>query len=282
MARKNKPRAFWCPVELLLVKRLYPAYALRDLPSFFADKSKEQIRSKIKYLSLTSRKALKTQSIAHNYFSQDSIESAYWAGFIAADGCVHNEWLLSVGISRSDRDHLVRLAECLGVPDDVRDVVSPGTRVINGVQYKTKGISRLSVPSTQIIQDLRRIYSITPRKSLTLKSPRIGEKCSRLAFLAGYIDGDGTICLDCHGHIRIYLIGTRPFLGWVKRLVDGYLVQAGLPASFPPLPYRESKYTYVYGVTGHKAECLVDHIFDLNLPVLKRKWKKLERYRPKR
>ena len=53
-----------------------------------------------------------------NYFDKNTQESFYWAGFIAADGCVmrrgKNSKILSISIHTKDIDHLYKFKKAIG------------------------------------------------------------------------------------------------------------------------------------------------------------------------
>ncbi len=114
-------------------------------------------------------------------FSKDTEESFYWAGFIAADGCIKeknkNTKILSIGLAIKDKQHLVKFKDFLSADEPVSSYND------NSCEFH--------IVSNEIAKDLFR-FNITPRKSKTYTFPEI-VKNHNLAphFLRGYFDGDG-------------------------------------------------------------------------------------------
>lgn len=131
-----------------------------------------------------------------DYFEAiDTSEKAYWLGFIAADGCVRKgrggAWSFAMTLATKDKDHLIKLAEALGLTAaSVRDSLtgkhpkcslvlvrkSFAFHLIDKGIVQNKTYVGLDFP-TYLTQDLMRDY------------------------LRGYLDGDG-----CWYHHRKNLV----------------------------------------------------------------------------
>ncbi len=151
-----------------------------------------------------------------NYFGQLTPDTCYVAGFIAADGCVHDKRksiALSIGLGIKDKDHLEKIKQQLQC-----------THPISISKSKTNVKCSLSIISKQLTADLYSHFKVTPRKSLTLEWPdHLPDELAR-HFLRGYFDGDGT----WHSHIRknteaprllFQLLGTTSFLEGARDLI---------------------------------------------------------------
>ena len=117
------------------------------------------------------------KSFNENIFSKYTEESCYIAGFIAADGCIRNDRVLSIKISIVDLELLEKISKIIG-------------------GYKPiiyKNVCSLYINSLQIINDLKNNFNITPRKTFTLKFPIQIPIEFRHHFIRGYFDGDGCI-----------------------------------------------------------------------------------------
>ena len=139
----------------------------------------------------------------HGFFSSiNSEEKAYWLGFIAADGYIHENWL-GVSLSAVDRDHLVLLARSLRSSHPLWD-------------YTQKGYtySRLMIYSTELTDDLKSL-GITPRKTFTLQWPALSAAMLR-HFARGYVDGDGCFTIDSrarnNANVYFSVTSNKPFL----------------------------------------------------------------------
>jgi hypothetical protein len=147
--------------------------------------------------------------INYSFFSKPNEINSYWAGFIAADGCIidtDRSKRLSINLSSKDKNHLVLLSNLLDVPL---------------YTYKTKqhDVSRLSLRSNKLCLDLENNFNITPRKSLTLKPPKLSAKLQR-SFISGYFDGDGSLYVirnKRYTYPGLSILGTEAMLLWIQQ-----------------------------------------------------------------
>jgi hypothetical protein len=147
---------------------------------------------------------------SHNkdYFALQSLQSAYWAGFIAADGCVSDRNAIAIKIKETDIETLERFIE---------DTDFSGKVLNSGTEDR----KRVVLTSHEWAESLSTIYNIGPRKSLTLTPPSTLSQQNKLAYIIGYIDGDGTIgYIGKNKYFRLGMVGTYDFLTWVKSVFD--------------------------------------------------------------
>lgn len=164
------------------------------------------ILAHLKKLGVTSRdpsKARREYPLWDEAFGTLTPEAAYWIGFLMADGCVHDESKVTVGLAKKDIVHLERL----------RSYLRTDTRPIQNVpQTKSR---MLKIHSRQIVKDLAH-YGVTPRKSLTaLASNKINE---HPAFWLGVMDGDGSVG-PSRGRLRVRLNGTPQLMNQFARFL---------------------------------------------------------------
>jgi hypothetical protein len=124
----------------------------------------------------TKKRVINNEQAFLNY----SEDSCYWAGFIAADGCMTGG-VLKIMLHYDDTSHLKKFKQF---------VQSSHTISSNTDKYYR---SEIGFKNSQIREDLIGNFNITPNKSLTYKLPNIPEKWFK-HFLRGYFDGDGCIC----------------------------------------------------------------------------------------
>lgn len=106
-------------------------------------------------------------------------ESAYWIGFLAADGCVDDKGRVRVGLQRSDIGHLQKLAKFVGSSHTIQE---------------RDNRCDLEFTCRNMANDLSK-YGIVPRKSVEYYPGPVdiyGEFLPE--FFRGWFDGDGTIC----------------------------------------------------------------------------------------
>lgn len=205
-----------------------------------------------------------------SFFTRPAVLNSYWAGFLAADGCVqtHNPNVVSIDLAFRDFNHLCRLKEALGWEGDVRTY----TR-----RKATTGhmkVAVLSFSSAQVVSDLEQNFNITPQKSLTLRPPPLQTPDLARAFIAGYIDGDGSLWVSKTGVPTIKILGTKEMLSWIRQWFD---LWEPAPHRAASVSHRGGNYPgnqYRYRIRGARATRLAQRL-PAGLPVLKRKWIKV-------
>jgi hypothetical protein len=149
-------------------------------------------------------------------FAQSSSNTAYWLGFLLADGCIvqrpRRSQTLVVALQGGDRAHLEALRAFLAAEHPIR----------------TKGWHNcvaLTIASDKLCDDLVR-KGCHPRKSLTLCYPASGYFYRR-HFTRGYFDGDGSIVVNeaVYQQPTCSFVGTEAFL---RGLQEVLVTEAGL------------------------------------------------------
>jgi intein/homing endonuclease len=108
---------------------------------------------------------------------------AYWAGFIAADGCVFahgGSARVQVILKATDDDHLRDLQ--LGLKTKVPVTLYNGQR----------NVAKLIIYNWDLVTALAK-WGIVPNKTLTMPWPAQLPTTAIPAYIRGYFDGDGTI-----------------------------------------------------------------------------------------
>ena len=119
------------------------------------------------------------------FFDHETPITAYWAGFIAADGSVdfsNDHCRLRIGLARKDRGHLEKFQKDIGAHHvKIRDYIN-GRKEYLG--------SALEFSNNDMKNGLKR-WGIVPRKTYCGKPPRSVPLEILPHFVRGYIDGDG-------------------------------------------------------------------------------------------
>jgi intein-encoded DNA endonuclease-like protein len=138
-------------------------------------------------LKLTNRR----YDVNHSYFNViDSEESAYWLGFLYADGCVRKNKSgsqVQLKLSIKDEEHLIKFKHNLNSESKILYHTSK-TKTKKGVDSFSNNCA-LRVNSNVLVNDLIN-QGCVPRKTFTIEKPNIDEKYFR-HFLRGFYDGDG-------------------------------------------------------------------------------------------
>lgn len=207
-----------------LIREYFPSKTISELMEVFPNRSKSSILNRAYQMGLKCDYQLRETKrkykydVNHNFFSENSILSCYWAGFISADGWVMTANTSSLGIKLSERDynHLMKFKEDIKTnsPIFIREGMSFG---------KKTRTCMMTIYSKQVIKDLMVNFNIIPKKTLINIPPNINEDINKLSFIIGLFDGDGTIYKDKNGDIRITFLGTYEILEWVKHTLEVFM-----------------------------------------------------------
>jgi hypothetical protein len=180
-----------------------------------------------------------------NEHAFDSIteESAYWIGFLMADGTIversANSFQLSLSLQDRDRAHLECFKRFLGSSHAITTITAP-----------TYTSCYLSIRSKKLADALAQ-YGVIPGKTHTAQV--IGLEKNR-HFWRGVVDGDGYIAL-LNNKARLELVGSQ-------MLLKQFLAYIG---SFYPthqLTIRPHKSIYKVATNGPVAYSLIKELYD--------------------
>ena len=119
-------------------------------------------------------------SLNESFF--DNINSelpVYWLGFIAADGCVESDRVISIQLADKDRQHLQMFLDAMGCNKPIYESIKKG-----------KKYARVTINSARLVSKLAE-NGIGRRKSLSLQWPTTIADELMPYYIRGYFDGDG-------------------------------------------------------------------------------------------
>lgn len=201
--------------------------------------------------------------VDHGAFLLLNDESAYWIGFLMADGCVHDKSNnLICALQKGDVKHLEKLQFFLKSSYPLRAIARCST-------------VELRIRSKQICETLAS-WGVTPRKSLTASTPT--QLTASPHYWRGVFDGDGCISVVQQEHRTYYhldltgseeictqfatfvatLTGKRPTVSprkrsnaWRTRLTSTPLTRMVLSALYPSnCVALERKYELARSIIG--------------------------------
>lgn len=161
-------------------------------------------------------------SLDHNAFDRLTDESAYWIGFLLADGCVasrshgHKQNTLTINLKAGDRGHLEKLRAFLKASSPVREY-----------HYTYASICTFGIVSSELVNTLIG-YGIVPRKSMIATVDSRFQNDAR--FWRGVVDGDGSLGMyrsekseSTQACPIISLVGTQSVVNSFAAFVSGRL-----------------------------------------------------------
>jgi transposase len=215
------------------VEQLWEAYkecnSLQEVANKFGLKNKEGLRQLLKRNGYTINKPIH-YDFNSDFFKNDNEKSFYWAGFIAADGCVKEikrkscnniNYEFSLGLSKTDKDHLEKFKKDIGYDGPIHDYLIKNS--IRNSKWNDTYSSQISMTSKVYFDDLKK-FNIVPMKSLIYTFPEwlIDHELIN-HFMRGYFDGDGSWYIGSSkktDQIFFSLRGTVEFLGIYRSVLE--------------------------------------------------------------
>lgn len=138
-----------------------------------------------------------------DFFKNLNSISAYWLGFIAADGTLfQRDHLVSLTLNKEDAEHLNKFKEAIETNAKIGFITSNNSAHIN-------------LYSKDLFDSLL-ILGVTPNKSLTISKVKVPEEFMP-QFIRGVFNGDGWISGKDSNHIQLAISGNKPFLEQIQR-----------------------------------------------------------------
>lgn len=140
------------------------------------------------------------------YFDQYTKETCYWAGVLAADGCVRSDRAgVDLVFHKNDYYHLINYSNAIG---------------LNSLPTKDKNAFRVQISGKWFKESLYEKFSITERKSLSLEFPKQIPEEFHQHFIRGYFDGDGSICKHSkNGLVYINFVGSWKMIPKINEIL---------------------------------------------------------------
>ncbi len=263
--QRETPSLKWTKQEIKILEDNYSSLGPTKIQELLPGRTKKGIINKAFVSQITTK-----SSHIKNYFKETSKFQPFIAGFIAADGCIHQhknggQKIISFNLQAADKDIL----------EFIKSDFRYTGNICKGV-YKNFNVPYVALriySANQLAKDLEAIYKITPRKTYTIEFPKLKTNIEIIKYIAGVFAGDGHARKSKRGYSVFQITSaSKPFLDRlseeVLRLID----------------YTGDK-TYIYKngdawcfmLTGKNAEAWIKIMLKADfLKVPERKWKKLD------
>jgi hypothetical protein len=265
----------WTEQEIQLLKELTKSgtHSYKHLTSFFPGRAPNSLQNKARELQIKNPYIMHYYDYNRNYFQVPNFINSMFAGWLAADGCIliRGEYRdLVWGMSQKDIEFL--------------NIFKKET-LYNGIIHKFEKINYFANAKQKILkhcdlryanigsmaEDLKVNYSVIPQKTLRLGPPNLKSIELKLAYLIGYINGDGSVSIGANqtGFCIKMISSSYKIIEWCRDLIESL----SLPSARnyrPSINYAENIFSYaLYGV---KAIYLLELLKRVPVPVLDRKW----------
>jgi hypothetical protein len=263
---KIKKEMYWKPEEDTILLNKYFHKTINELTQDFPSRSWEAIRLRAE--RLLKRKGLDLKNpwndVNHEYFKEPNLQNCYWAGFIAADGCVFNN---QIKIELNSKDH--------SLLEEFRKVIEFTGKIHRFKKINQSGtiskMCRIVISSVSWKNDLAKHFHILPNKTFILIPPDITEELLLKSFIIGYIDGDGGIYHRDYPVLQV--TGNYNIVSFIKEKLDSwYPTYYG--RKLPKVRKTHSR-AFSHSIGGRRARDIILDLKQIDVPKLERKWGKI-------
>lgn len=239
----------WTEKEIdILLKYYGNVHSRSELLDKLPGRSYDAISMKATCLGLKGDKRNSNRQYDVNFsiFNSITSNSAYWAGFIAADGHITINNQLMIGLSIKDSFHIEKLKKYIEYSGPIK------TKTCK-TNFGTFDRVNLVVQCRDICNDLHHIFNIPKgKKSDILSMPNLSQEFL-IDYICGYFDGDGCMYFDKRGYLTITFVGNKDFLKQIRKTINYYFQ---IKTSEP---YKNTKHSdcNIYRVHGEKAKLIL-------------------------
>lgn len=233
-------------------------------------------RHRANKLGLKSTYLTKKYELNEYFWSIPNLINSYWAGFSSADSSIkkisEKNYRYNLILSSKDINHLEQLKKDCGYTGPIKSY-ERHTKFPNQ-NIKTYYSSALGISSAKWGHDLEDNFNIIPNKVYRLQPPDKLNHYLLLAWLAGYIDGDGTIFADKDGS-RIWIefaSASEHIIKWIREFVN-ITFNEKITNKIDRYFKKPNSNCFHFHVAGIRAAIVIDYLSQFNLPTLDRKWK---------
>jgi len=206
---------------------------------------------------------------------EDTVESYYWVGFLAADGFINHEDK-RLKLQLNDRNQIEKFRQFIKYPHLSEHKYNSH---INGKTY-TGNAYLVQVKDTIVVPRIIKKFDFKPKKTYNPPTINIQNDNLFIGFLIGFIDGDGNIVKqsgnrrDCRIRIKCHKSWQTFLTNCLNRLYAiaqvNYYNCAVQKA--PIAKINKQGYTQIEFANSQATSFLKKFIIKNNLPVLERKW----------
>ena len=251
--------------------------SFEDMAKQFTNRTPVSLQKKAVKLGLKSGFRHKDHSHNINYWNTPTIESSFFAGFIAADGNLNSKKkVLTLSLNSKD---LVIIEQFKNAVDFTGEI-----RTYERLKYHSTemmSVSTLTISGCgKWYEDLKDIYNITPAKTFTLLPPNITDENLIWAYITGFLSGDGWISNKIKGGMRLgFVNASEALLVWIKKQLDKKfpLCQQHTGESlYSKINKHPTGNYYQYYIEGVRAATIFDYLSNVRVPKLARKFENPE------
>lgn len=185
--------------------------------------------------------------VKYDFFSEWNEHSAYFLGFILADGHLHygSAKYLQIEISKKDQDILYKLKDCLQYEGSImQGKKAKENDIIMGNSCKTRESVKLQINNAKIVQDLVAKGVPLDCKTYSTVFPKNVPDDMIKHVIRGLIDGDGWVSY-MDKHLNIGICGTKSMCETIQKYLR--------PIKSNARVYQNSENCWKFQIAGSQA-----------------------------
>lgn len=255
----------WTTEEVKLLQEIYPVKQKCEILEYFPKRKWSNIKAKAKSFGIKRKsRNLELINADLNVLLKKENVSAYWLGFLLADGHFSKLDRLVLTLSELDEGHLMKFC--------------------NFIRYKEKTCKRIknkvyvSVMDKNIVRQIKSMYDINNQKTYfppNLSTFKSMDDDFLISLFIGFVDGDG--CIQHRKLAKTKTLTVKCHHSWLDIL--NYFVSriSDLVGEKIPIGKLDSRGYAKIMISRNLHLCfLKKKTLLLDLPTLKRKWDKID------
>lgn len=273
----KKEYIFWTDEEIQLLKDNTGKMSFKEMSGLFKCRTPMALQRKSVKLGLISGFRSTIYSHNDNFFSVPTLENCWVSGFLASDGNINKEKnTIRLELNQKD-DYILKTIKTLTDSDSKIFYYSkPKYQKPNEFIH----CCRLSITSKQMVEDLRKNFNVIEGKTRRLGPPKNLTNEQKLAFIIGYVDGDGSINFRSDTNdVRFYICSSSlAIMEWIRDVINkNFNIFMNIRT------YSDGR-LYQMSANCKKALKIINKLRQIQCPRLARKWdspkllEKLEKY----
>ncbi len=212
-----------------------------------------------------------------SFFNQVTLQTCYWAAILTTDGSItirKDRPTITWGAAEKDRMHIELFKTTIESTHPIKQARAKcGISTRDPNRYHEYRTIVLESPH-EWVKDLAQHFGVTHNKTLRCPPPKLPSLLHRLAYIRGFIDGDGTVTsTKTDGTMEISICGVnREMIAWIKEVIDGMNLPTAKKVSPSMVHQRKDENCYYFSVRGFRAAVLFELLRRVSVPNLSRKW----------
>lgn len=240
---------------------------------YFPDRTALSLQSRASALKIKSKHRYRKNFFKKDFWETPNLINSFWAGVMAADG--------NIGIVNKKPQSLnweiSVIDECF-MDEFIKEIGYTGKKRYWSKKTQKGNISKtvkVRIHSQKWVESLAKNFSIVSHKANRIGVPENLTFDQQMAFLIGYTNGDGCICLSGGNLMLTYTSASKGIIEWIANFANSLFTQEKKKPRKIRTFFHTGEY-YSISISGRSAEQIFVFLSQFEVPVLDRKWKREE------